>query len=143
LCSVADITPNALLHSLKHYKVLHQRNLFVNVRNHEVPWVPPGQRLEIAALGNDCWRITLHYGFKDSIDLPAALSAAAAQVGPIDPMLTSYFLSATTIVPQPGGGMAVWREKLYTRLQLNASSMAEFLQLPINSVVELGTQIEI
>ncbi len=143
LCSVADITPNALLHSLKHYKVLHQRNLFVNVRNHEVPWVPPGQRLEIAALGHDCWRITLHYGFKDSIDLPAALSAAAAQVGPIDPMLTSYFLSATTIVPNPGGGMAVWREKLYTRLQLNASSMAEFLHLPINSVVELGTQIEI
>ena len=143
LCAVAGITPNALLHSLKHYKVLHKRNLFINVRNHEVPWVAPEQRLEIVDLGNDCWRITLHYGFKDHIDLPGALHGAVDTVGPIDPMLTSYFLSATTIVPHAGGGMALWREKLYTRLQLNASPMAEFLRLPVNAVVELGTQIEI
>ena len=143
LCAVAGITPNALLHSLKHYKVLHARNLFVNVRNHEVPWVAPAERLEIVELGHDCWRITLHYGFKDHIDLPGALRGAVDTVGPLDPMKTSYFLSATTIVPHTGGGMALWREKLYTRLQLNASPMAEFLQLPINSVVELGTQIEI
>ena len=143
LCAVAGITPNALLHSLKHYKVLHTRNLFVSVRNHEVPWVAPNQRLEIVDLGNDCWRVTLHYGFKDHIDLPGALNGAVNQVGPIDPMLTSYFLSATTIVPHSGGGMALWREKLYTRLHLNASPMAEFLRLPVNAVVELGTQIEI
>ena len=143
LCAVAGITPNALLHSLKHYKVLHTRNLFVSVRNHEVPWVAPNQRLEIVDLGNDCWRVTLHYGFKDHIDLPGALSGAVNQVGPIDPMLTSYFLSATTIVPHSGGGMALWREKLYTRLHLNASPMAEFLRLPVNAVVELGAQIEI
>ncbi|MBS0408025.1 MAG: potassium transporter Kup, partial [Proteobacteria bacterium] len=143
LCAVAGITPNALLHSLKHYKVLHARNLFVSVRNHEVPWVAPDQRLEIVDLGNDCWRITLHYGFKDHIDLPGALSGAVEQVGPIDPMRTSYFLSATTIVPHSGGGMALWREKLYTRLHLNASPMAEFLRLPVNAVVELGAQIEI
>jgi len=143
LCAVAGITPNALLHSLKHYKVLHTRNLFVSVRNHEVPWVAPNQRLEIVDLGNDCWRVTLHYGFKDHIDLPGALNGAVNQVGPIDPMLTSYFLSATTIVPHSGGGMALWREKLYTRLHLNASPMAEFLRLPVNAVVELGAQIEI
>ena len=143
LCAVAGITPNALLHSLKHYKVLHARNLFVSVRNHEVPWVAPDQRLEIVDLGNDCWRVTLHYGFKDHIDLPGALNGAVNQVGPIDPMRTSYFLSATTIVPHSGGGMALWREKLYTRLHLNASPMAEFLRLPVNAVVELGAQIEI
>ncbi len=143
LNSVAGITPSALLHSMKHYKVLHERNLFVNVRSHEVPWVPPEQRTEVTPLGHDCWQVTVHYGFKDQYDLPRALQGVQAQVGALDPMLTSYFLSREVVVPRSGGGMTQWREQLFSRLQLNASAMAEFLCLPTNAVVELGSKIEI
>ncbi|MBS0611203.1 MAG: potassium transporter Kup [Proteobacteria bacterium] len=143
LNSVAGITPSALLHSMKHYKVLHERHLFVNVRSHEVPWVPPEQRTEVTPLGHDCWQVTVHYGFKDQYDLPRALQGVQAQVGALDPMLTSYFLSREVVVPRSGGGMTQWREQLFSRLQLNASAMAEFLCLPTNAVVELGSKIEI
>ncbi|MBS0508399.1 MAG: potassium transporter Kup [Proteobacteria bacterium] len=143
LNSVAGITPSALLHSLKHYKVLHERNLFVNVRSHEVPWVAQQQRCEVTALGHDCWQVTIHYGFKDHFDLPLALQGVQGAVGELEPMATSYFLSREVVVPRPGGGMAQWREQLFTRLQLNASAMAEFLCLPSNAVVELGSKIEI
>jgi KUP system potassium uptake protein len=143
LNAVAGITPSALLHSLKHYKVLHERNLFVNVRSHEVPWVAPEQRCEVTDLGHECWQVTIHYGFKDRFDLPLALQGVQATVGLLEPMATSYFLSREVVVPRPGGGMAQWREQLFTRLQLNASAMAEFLCLPSNAVVELGSKIEI
>ncbi len=143
LNSVAGSTPSALLHSLKHYKVLHERNLFVNVRSHEVPWVPPEQRIALEALGHDCWQVTVHYGFKDHYDLPLALQAVQPEVGSLDPMMTSYFLSREVVVPRTGGAMVRWREQLFTRLQLNASTMAEFLGLPTNAVVELGSKVEI
>ncbi|MBS0468085.1 MAG: potassium transporter Kup [Proteobacteria bacterium] len=143
LNAVAGVAPSALLHSMKHYKVLHERNLFVNVRSHEVPWVPPEQRSEVTPLGHDCWQVTIHYGFKDRFDLPLALQGVQPEVGALDSMQTSYFLSREVVVPRAGGGMAQWREQLFTRLQLNASAMAEFLCLPTNSVVELGSKIEI
>ena len=82
-------------------------------------------------------------GGADAIDLPGALRGAADTVGPINPMLTSYFLSATTIVPHAGGGMALWREKLFAQMHLNASGAAGFLNLPSNAVVELGSKVEI
>lgn len=143
LNAVAGIMPSALLHSLKHYKVLHERNLFVNVRSHEVPWVAQEQRCEVTDLGHDCWQVTIHYGFKDRFDLPLALQGVQGAVGALEPMATSYFLSREVVVPRPGGGMSQWREQLFTRLQLNASAMAEFLCLPSNTVVELGSKIEI
>ncbi len=99
--------PNALLHNLKHNKVLHRQNLFVTVRSQEVPWIGMNKRLEI------------------------------------EPMTTSYFLSRDSIVPTVAGGMAQWREKLFAQMHLNASSAADFLNLPSNSVVELGSKIEI
>ena len=135
--------PNAMLHNLKHNKVLHQQNLFVNVKNHEVPWVAESDRLEVTSLGHDCWQIIIHYGFKDSPDVPGALAKLQGQGCKVEPMSTSYFLSRDSIVPTVDGAMAEWREKLFAQMHLNASSAADFLNLPSNSVVELGSKIEI
>ena len=143
LNAVQGTVPSALLHSLKHYKVLHARNLFVTVRSHEIPRVPPADRTQVAPLGNDCWQVTVNYGFKDDFDIPTALQGVEAEVGPLEPMQTSYFLSRDIVVPVMGGGMAMWREKLFAQMHHNAAAAAEFLKLPSNSVVELGSKVEI
>ncbi len=135
--------PNALLHNLKHNKVLHQQNLFVTVRNHEVPWISVDQRLEIEAMGHDCWQIIVHYGFKDDPDLPLALQQIRQHGCALDAMSTSYFLSRDIVIPTLGHGMAPWREKLFAQMHHNASAAAAFLNLPNNAVVELGSKIEI
>jgi KUP system potassium uptake protein len=138
-----DIVPNALLHNLKHNKVLHVQNLFVTVRSHEVPWIAKDDRVELTDLGHNCWQVKIHYGFKDDPDVPFALSLLRGQVGNINGMNTSYFLSRDSIVPTVGGGMSQWREKLFAQMYLNASAAADFLNLPSNSVVEMGSKIEI
>jgi len=135
--------PNAMLHNLKHNKVLHDHNLFVTVRNHEVPWIGMNKRVEIEALGHDCWQVVLHYGFKNDPDLPRALERIRGHGCEIDPMTTSYFLSRDVVVPSIGSGMAPWREKLFAQMHHNASAAADFLNLPNNAVVELGSKIEI
>jgi KUP system potassium uptake protein len=135
--------PNALLHNLKHNKVLHEQNLFVTVRNHELPWVEPAQRLQAEELGRDCWKVLVNLGFMDDTDLPRALAQLGARGVSLDPMTTSYFLSRDIVVPTLGGGMAQWREKLFAQMHHNASSAAEFLKLPNNAIVELGSKIEI
>ena len=135
--------PNAMLHNLKHNKVLHQQNLFVTVRNHEVPWIGLNKRLEIESLGHDCWQVNVHYGFKNDLDLPKALQQIKNRGCQLEPMTTSYFLSRDTVIPTIGGGMAAWREKLFAQMHHNASGAADFLNLPNNSVVELGSKIEI
>ena len=135
--------PNALLHNLKHNKVLHATNLFVTVRNHEVPWIGLDKRIEIERLGHDCWQVLINYGFKNDPDVPKALQQLKGRGVALDPMMTSYFLSRDTVVPTLGDGMAQWREKLFAQMHHNASSAADFLNLPSNSVVELGSKIEI
>lgn len=135
--------PNALLHNLKHNKVLHDRNLFVTVRNHEVPWIGMSKRLEVEALGHHCWQLVLNYGFKNDPDLPKALEQMKGRGCDVDPMTTSYFLSRDNVVPSFGEGMAPWREKLFAQMHHNASGAADFLNLPSNAVVELGSKIEI
>ena len=143
LTSGTGAVPNAMLHNLKHNKVLHRQNLFVNVRNHEVPRIDDEQRLEITPLGHECWQVIIHYGFKDDPNVPEALAQLNQHGCKIEPMTTSYFLSRDSIVPTVGGGMSEWREKLFAQMHLNASSAADFLNLPSNSVVELGSKIEI
>ena len=143
LTSEDGIVPNAMLHNLKHNKVLHAQNLFVTVRNHEVPWIPDDKRIEFSDLGGNCWQVMVHYGFKDDPDVPFALSLLRGQLGDINPMTTSYFLSRDSIVPTVDGGMSQWREKLFAQMYLNASAAADFLNLPSNAVVEMGSKIEI
>jgi KUP system potassium uptake protein len=135
--------PNAMLHNLKHNKVLHQNNLFVTVRHHEVPWVGMNKRLEIESLGHHCWQVIVNYGFKGDPDLPKALRLIKGRGFELDPMTTSYFLSRDIVVPTIGSGMAQWREKLFAQMHHNASGAADFLRLPNNAVVELGSKIEI
>jgi KUP system potassium uptake protein len=143
LTSSKGNVPNAMLHNLKHNKVLHKQNLFVNVQNHEVPWIEEKERLEITDIGNGCWQVVIHYGFKDDPDVPGALAQLNGLGSEVNAMTTSYFLSRDSIVPTVGGGMATWREKLFAQMHLNASSAADFLNLPSNSVVELGSKVEI
>ncbi len=143
LTAEPGVVPNALLHNLKHNKVLHEQNLFVTVRNHEVPWIPMDKRIEIEPLGRHCWQVIVHYGFKNDIDLPRALDNARLRGCQLEPMLTSYFLSRDVVIPTLGSGMAPWREKLFAQMHHNASGAAAFLGLPNNAVVELGSKIEI
>ena len=135
--------PNALLHNLKHNKVLHKQNLFVTVRSHEVPWIGEDKRLDVVDLGRQCWQVVIHYGFKNDPDVPQALQQLRSHGCETELMTTSYFLSRDTVVPTIGSGMAIWREKLFAQMHRNASSAADFLNLPNNSVVELGSKIEI
>ena len=142
---VADqgVTPNALLHNLKHNKVLHPTNLFVTVMHHEVPWVSADKRCELQPLGHDCWQVTLNFGFKNEPDVPEALAMLRNRGCAIDEMDTSYFLSRDIVIPTIGGGMAAWREKLFAGMHHNAAAAADFLSLPTNRVVELGSKVEI
>ena len=143
LTAEPGVVPNALLHNLKHNKVLHEQNLFVTVRNHEVPWIPMDKRIEMEPLGHHCWQVIVHYGFKNDVDLPRALEHARMRGCQLEPMTTSYFLSRDVVIPTLGSGMAPWREKLFAQMHHNASGAAAFLGLPNNAVVELGSKIEI
>lgn len=145
LTSKEALVPNALLHNLKHNKVLHAQNVFVTVRSHEVPWVAMDQRLEVRSLGHGCWSVIVHYGFKNDYDLPRALALleGAGVALTLNPMATSYFVSRDIVVPTLGQGMALWREKLFAQMHRSASTAAEFMNLPSNAVVELGSKVEI
>ena len=143
LTSRDGIVPNALLHNLKHNKVLHEYNLFVTVHNHEVPWIGMDKRLETESLGGDCWRVVVNYGFKNDYDLPKSLALLQGRGVDLNPMTTSYFLSRDIVTPRLGEGMSMWREKLFAQMHHSASAAAEFLNLPSNAVVELGSKVEI
>jgi KUP system potassium uptake protein len=143
LVSDQGITPNALLHNLKHNKVLHETNLFVTVKHHEVPWIGFNKRCEMEPLGHDCWQVTLNFGFKNDPDMPEALALLRGRGVQLDDMETSYFLSRDIVMPTLGKGMVMWREKLFASMHHNASGAADFLSLPTNRVVELGSKVEI
>ncbi|MFO0124151.1 MAG: potassium transporter Kup [Inhella sp.] len=143
MSSEAGVTPNALLHNLKHNKVLHAQNLFVTVKHHEVPWIGFDRRVQVESLGNNCWQVGLHFGFKNEPDVPEALQLLKQQGIVLDDMDTSYFLSRDIVMPTIGGGMALWREKLFASMHRNAAGAADFLHLPTNRVVELGSKVEI
>ena len=143
LASEAGVTPNALMHNLKHNKVLHDYNLFVTVRHHEVPWIGFDKRIELEPLGHDCWAMALNFGFKNDPDVPEALKLLEGRGVPLDDMSTSYFLSRDIVIPTLGEGMPLWREKLFASMHRNAAAAADFLNLPTNRIVELGAKVEI
>jgi KUP system potassium uptake protein len=143
LSSETGTVPSALLHNLKHNKVLHEKNLFVCVQSLEVPWVGLNKRFETLSLAHGCIQITLNFGFKNDPDVPKALALLNFQGWEFEPMATSYFLSRETVIPTIGSGMMPWREKLFAQMHRNASSAADFLNLPSNAVVELGSKVNI
>ena len=143
LAADGSTVPQALLHNLKHNQVLHERNVVVSVKFQARPWVPMAERSTVEALGRGFWRVTLHFGFMNVPDVPKALSLAAQQGLPLQAFENSYFLSRETVVPTPGGGMALWREELFAAMSRQAGGVAEFFRLPDNAVVELGTRVQI
>jgi KUP system potassium uptake protein len=143
LVAEPGFTPNALMHNLKHNKVLHEHNVFVTVKHHDVPWIGFDQRLSVEAMGHDCWQVMLNFGFKNDPDVPEALQLLADRGIPLPEMDTSYFLSRDIVMPSLGKGMALWREKLFASMHRNAAAAADFLNLPSNRIVELGAKVEI
>jgi len=136
-----NLVPPALLHNLKHYQVLHERNVVLTVTFCERPYVPEGERLHLEVLAPGFWRLTLTYGFMDQADVPAALRLCDAKGLHTEPAETSYFLSRETLVPR--AGMSHWREALFAAMSRNASSAADYFRLPGNAVVELGTKVQL
>jgi len=138
-----DTVPQALMHNLKHYQVLHEQNLIMTVKFEEVPKLPIAQRVQVKPLVPGFWRVQIFYGFMDEPDIPKALELCAEHGLPVDQGAISYFLSREIVVPTRGAGMAHWREALFATMSRNAGSVADFFRLPHNCVVELGTRVQI
>lgn len=124
--------------------MLHERNVILTVTFLDEPWIPEAERVSVRPLAPGFWRVQVNYGFKDTPDIPRALLLCAAQDLPINLFETSYFLSRETIVPtRRRPGMVLWRERLFAFMARNAASIADFLRLPSNCVIELGTRVRI
>jgi KUP system potassium uptake protein len=136
-------TPPALLHNLKHNRVLHEQVLLLHVTTEEIPHVPWSERLEVQDLGGGFYRLVARYGFMENPNVPAVLARAATHGLECDPMQTTYFLSAETLLATKRPGMALWREHLFAIMSRNAQRATTFFRLPPNRVVELGAQIEL
>ncbi|MET0399051.1 MAG: potassium transporter Kup [Longimicrobiaceae bacterium] len=136
-------TPPALLHSLKHYRVLHEQVVLLVIETAEVPHVDPEERSSVEALGHGFFRILVRYGFMEEPNVPEALAAVRADGLELAPMRTSFFLGRETLIPSRHPGMALWREHLFAVMSRNARPATSFFCLPPNRVVELGTQIEL
>ena len=136
-------TPIALLHNLKHNKVLHQRNLILTIVTDEVPVVSVSKRVEIEKLAAGFHRLIAHYGFMEEPNVPELLAAAALEGEKVDLNRTTFFLSRETIVPNKSVSMVRWRQWLFALMSRNAQSASSFYRIPANRVVELGMQVEI
>lgn len=143
LTASPDGVPHALLHNLVHNKVLHEKVVLLTVQTMDIPWVPNEERLEIHPLGNEFYRVVIHYGFKDDPDIPDALSQCKIEGMEFNMLETSFFLSRETLIPTKMPGMALWREKLFVHMARNGSSATAFFKIPTNRVIELGSQVEL
>ena len=144
LSTSADIIPSALLHNLKHNQVLHERVLILNVKVEDVPHVPSAKRLEVHEAGKGFYRVILHYGFMEEVDVPSGLAHIESCGEGFNMMNTSFFLGRQKLIAakaQPG--MALWREKLFAWMMKSSESAMEFFKLPTNRVIELGSQLRI
>ena len=143
MTSTADGVPHALLHNLKHNKVLHERIILLTVKIADVPFVRQVERVKLDHLGHGFHRLVLRYGFMEEPDVPAALALVTGCGDKFKMMDTSFFLARQTLLASSKPGMAIWREKLFAWMLRNAESAMEFFKLPSNRVVELGSQVEI
>jgi KUP system potassium uptake protein len=143
MTTARDGVPHALLHNLKHNKVLHDRVILLTVRIEDVPYVGQSHRTEVKEFGQGFYRMVVHYGFMQEPDVPAALACVQGIGAPLRMMDTSFFLARQTLIASSRPGMAIWREKLFAWMLRNAESAMEFFKLPSNRVVELGSQVEI
>jgi KUP system potassium uptake protein len=135
--------PHALLHNLKHNKVLHERIMLLTVRIEDIPFVAGEKRIETKDYGAGFFRVVIRYGFMDEINVPKALAEVEGIGAQCKMMDTSFFLARQTLLPSAKPGMAIWREHLFAWMLRNAESAMSFFKLPTNRVIELGSQVEI
>jgi KUP system potassium uptake protein len=138
-----ETVPQALLHNMKHNQVLHEKNVILTVEFDNVPWVSDKQRVRVERLSEHFWQVWVKFGFMNTPDVPRALKHCEPLGLEIPVFETSYFLSRETVISTPGGGMAQWREKLFSAMTRNSGGVVEFFNLPDNAVVELGTRVQI
>jgi KUP system potassium uptake protein len=143
MASTPGRVPHALLHNLKHNKVLHERVVFLTVHTRDIPIVPLAERVEIAEIGTTFWQIHANFGFKEDPDVPSLLDACGRRGFSFDMMDTSFFVSRETLIATATPGMALWRERLFVSMSRNAVKATDFFRIPTNRVVELGTQVEL
>lgn len=144
LTGTPDLVPHAMLHNIKHNKVLHEMNIMVTVITQDIPYVDDNARFMTEKMSERFYRVSLYYGFKDQPNIPNALQQALAQVNlEYDLMQISFFISRDRLIHSVGDGLAPWREKLFISMQRNTSPVSDFYKIPPNRVVELGSQIEI
>jgi KUP system potassium uptake protein len=137
-------TPTALLHNLKHNKVLHSKVVLLTLVTEEVPAVPPEEQIEVHPLGKEFYRVIAHYGFMENPEVPAVIDQLRETGLDLDPpMATTFFLSRETLIPSKAPGMALWREKLFAVMSRNAQRPTDFFRIPVNRVVELGMQVRL
>ena len=143
LTSDAEVAPVALMHNLKHNKVLHEKNIILTVETAETPRVSDDQRVRIEPINEDFKRVIVTYGFMESPNLPKALALCRKQGLKFDIMATSYFLGRRSVVPSAQSGMPLWQDKLFIFLMKNAANPTDFYKIPPGRVVELGTQVTV
>ena len=143
MTSASSGVPHALLHNLKHNKVLHERVMLLTVKIEDVPYVAEERRLETKDYGAGFYRLIIRYGFMEEVNIPAELAKLEDCGTACKMMDTSFFLARQTLIASARHGMALWREKLFAWMLRNAESAMEFFKLPTNRVVELGSQVEI
>ena len=143
MTSTEGRVPHALLHNLKHNKVLHERVVLLTVKTKDIPTVPVGDRLRVTDLGCHFLQMEAMFGFKDDQDIPALLQECGRRGISFDMMDTSFFVSRETLIATVAPGMALWREKLFVSMSKNATKATDFFNIPTNRVVELGTQVEL
>jgi KUP system potassium uptake protein len=141
LTATPAVVPHALLHSLKHYRCLHERVVILTVVTRDEPYVPDSERIVIEPVNAQFCRLRVSFGFMEEPDIPKALELAGAQGLEFDPMQTSFFLGRETLIPKLHSEMAYWRERLFVAMYRNSGSAVAYFRLPSNRVVELGTQI--
>jgi len=144
LSTSADTVPAALLHNLKHNQVLHERVIILNVKVEDVPYVATERRVEFHDAGQGFYRLVLHYGFMEEVDIPRDLAFIKTCGEPFNMMSTSFFLGRQKLIASKRhAGMARWRERLFAWMMKSSESAMEFFKLPTNRVVELGSQLQI
>ncbi|ANY77142.1 potassium transporter Kup [Microvirga ossetica] len=143
LTSDPETAPAALLHNLKHNKILHEQNVVLTVRTADTPRVGDDERVRIEHLGDSFWRVTMTFGYMEAPNIPGGLVLLRKQGFKFDIMATSFFVSRRSIRPSVHGGMSFWQDKLFISLVKSASDATDFFQIPTGRVVEVGTQVTV
>jgi KUP system potassium uptake protein len=143
LTSMGEGAPSSMLHNLKHNQVLHDRNVLLTMVVEDKPYVTTGNRILIKDMGKNFYLVKVFYGFMETPDIPVALELCARLGLKFDTMSTSFFISRLTIISSPKPGMMKWRERLFLAMYRNSMHAADFLKIPANRVIEMGTRIEI